>query len=301
MKILVIGLGNVGASLSYLLLEEEGIEELAVYDINEKILKAKYLDLSHCLGILKSELDFKIVTDLNNYDADIVVITAGKPRKTGITRFELLEDNIDILDSIYSFISHWEKIENKIFIIVTNPVDILTYYSWQKLKIDRKQVMGMSGVLDSGRYRFFLSLLLACKPAEINVEFVIGPHSKKMIVIDNNSSPHIMQKALEQTRNAGAEVVSLLGRSAYFAPAQAIKMMIKAMLNDEKKVLPVVAVLNGEYGYHDIAFGVPVVLGKNGIEKVIEIELSQQQKQELADAISDIQEGINWLRKKGRL
>lgn len=289
----------MGAHIAYLCLFSSRIEKVFLYDINQELLKGKCLDLNHSAGVLKRDLEFIPLGDLK-VKADIVIITAGFPRKEGMTRFDLLDANVKIMEEVISEFD-FSLLKDAIFIIVSNPVDVLTYFFYRKAEITREKIVGMAGVLDTGRFRYYLSKKLNKKISEIN-PLVIGPHSKDMVPIYRNGEPEKVKEAISETQNAGANVVSYYkGGSAYFAPGAGVKIMLDIILEDKKEIVPAVAILDGEYGYKNIAFGVPVKLGRNGIEQIIEIELSPEEKAALDNSIKGIKSSLDYLTEQGKL
>jgi len=192
-------------------------------------------------------------------------------------------------------------LKNAIFIIVSNPVDVLTYFFYREAEITREKIVGMAGALDTGRFRYYLSKKLNKKISEID-PLVIGSHSKDMVPIYRNGEPEKIKEAISETQNAGANVVSYYkGGSAYFAPGAGVKIMLDIISEDKKEIVPAVAILDGEYGYKNIAFGVPVKLGRNGIEQIIEIELSPEEKAALDNSIKEIKSSLDYLTNQGKL
>ncbi|HDI46146.1 MAG TPA: malate dehydrogenase [Candidatus Omnitrophica bacterium] len=299
MKVLIIGAGNVGAHVGYLCMFIPEIEEVLLYDVNQELLQGKCLDLNHSAGVIKRDIKFTPIQNLRT-KADIVVITAGFPRKQGMSRFDLLDANVSVVDNIISELE-FDCLKDAIFIIVSNPVDVLTYYFYKKTSIPREKLMGMAGVLDTGRFRYYLAHLLNKKISEVEA-VVIGSHSKDMVCIYKDGNRQKIQQAIEETQNAGAKIVSYYkGGSAYFAPALGVKIMIDAIIRDKKEILPAVAILNREYGYSDISFGVPVKLGKDGIEEIIELALSPAEKEALESSIQGIKASLNYLKTNHKL
>jgi len=298
MKILIIGSGNVGAHIGYLMLFTDYVDEVLIYDVQRDILNGKVLDLSHAGGVLKKDIKFTVVEDLNEVEADIVVITAGMPRKEGMTRFDLLEVNIKILDQVINNINK-RLIEESIFIMVSNPVDVLTYYFYNKTGIDRNRLIGMAGALDLGRFRYYLSKNIGSKITELEPQ-VIGSHSKDMFCIfESTSIEEKIEISKKETKEAGATIVSYYkGGSAYFAPAAGVKVLLDTILGNRKEVVSSVAILDGEYGYNDIAFGVPVEISSRGIDRIVELDLDSSQKEELDGSIKGIKESLSFLKDK---
>ncbi len=299
MKVLIIGAGNVGAHIAYLCIFLSRIREVLLYDVNQELLQGKCLDLNHSAGVLKRNVKFIPLQDLKK-KADIVIITAGFPRKQGMSRFDLLDANVKIMEDVISKLN-FAALQDSVFIIVSNPVDVLTYFFYKKTGLPRKKIVGMAGVLDSGRFRYYLSQKLGKKISEIE-SVVIGSHSKDMVCMYKDGELDKIQEAISDTQNAGAKVVShYKGGSAYFAPAAGAMVMMDEIIEDKKEILSAVAVLDGEYGYRHIAFGVPLKLGRGGIEEIIELELSPEEKTLLDKSIQGIKASIDYLNKEGKI
>jgi malate dehydrogenase len=299
MKILIIGAGNVGAHIGYLTLFSDYIDEVLIYDIQKDILKGKILDLSHSAGVLGKDIRFRAVEDLSKAEADIVVITAGMPRKEGMSRFDLLEINIGILDQIISGINK-KLIAESIFIMVSNPVDVLTYYLYNKTSIDRERLIGMAGALDRGRFRYYLSKNTKEKIQGLKPQ-VVGSHSKDMLCLFDRSGEDI-ELSKKETKEAGAAILSYYkGGSAYFAPAAGVKVILDALSKPKGVSIPSVAVLDGEYGYKDIAFGVLVEISSSGIEEIVDLNLNSSEKEELDSSIAGVRDSLKFLKDKGIL
>lgn len=298
MKLLIIGAGNVGAQLAYLSLFSSHLDKILLYDIKKELLLGKVLDLNHSAQVLKKDLEFKAVEDLKKTEADIVVITAGMPRTEGMTRFDLLDINVEIVKNIITDLNP-VCFEKSIFIMVSNPVDVLTYYFYKISNIKREKIIGLGGILDTARFRYYLHKYLGEKISELH-PLVIGPHSKDMLCLCNEQNQEVIKKAIEETKEAGTRIVSFYkGGSAYFAPAMGMKVLLDILSQRKAKIIPVVAVLKGEYGYSDIAFSVPVKLSKIGLEKVIELKLTQVLKQKLKESVKEIENSISYLKHKG--
>ncbi|MDP8234393.1 MAG: hypothetical protein P9M06_06305 [Candidatus Saelkia tenebricola] len=296
MKILIIGAGNVGAHIAYLSLFSS-LDEVAVYDIQKELVLGKTLDLSHSAGVLKKDLKFRAVQNLAEEVADIVVITAGMPRKEGMSRADLLDVNVKIMQDIIENLNE-DLLQNAVFIIVANPVDVLSYYFYKKTGIAKNRLIGMAGALDAGRFRYHLHENIDKKISDLN-PVVIGSHSKDMMCVYKEGDASLIDKAKVETQNAGAKVVSYYkGGSAYFAPASGVKTLIDAVIEDKNEIIPSVAVLEGEYGYSDIAFGVPVRISKTGISEIIKLQLSKNEEEELKSSVNGIEDSIAYLREK---
>lgn len=301
-KVSIIGAGNVGATLAQLLAIFE-ISDVVLYDIVKDMPQGKALDINQMLNIFYS--DSKVI-GTNDYkdikNSDIIVITAGLARKPGMSREELLSANASIIKEVSENISKY--CENCIVIVVSNPLDAMTYLTYKILSnygFDRTKVMGMAGVLDSSRFVHFISEKLNVSKNNINA-FVLGSHGDTMVPSVKYTTVsgvslrdlvdlEVQSNLIERTRKGGAEIVSLLkNSSAYYAPAAATFKMIKSIIFDKKEILPISVYVNGEYGYKDIVIGLPVVLGKNGIEKIIEFDLEENEKKELDISANKISE-----------
>lgn len=301
-KVSIIGAGNVGATLAQLLAIFE-ISDVVLYDIVKDMPQGKALDINQMLNIFYS--DSKVI-GTNDYkdikNSDIIVITAGLARKPGMSREELLSANASIIKEVSENIPKY--CENCIVIVVSNPLDAMTYLTYKILSnygFDRTKVMGMAGVLDSSRFVHFISEKLNVSKNNINA-FVLGSHGDTMVPSVKYTTVsgvslrdlvdlEVQSNLIERTRKGGAEIVSLLkNSSAYYAPAASTFKMIKSIIFDKKEILPVSVYVNGEYGYKDIVIGLPVVLGKNGIEKIIEFDLEENEKKELDISANKISE-----------
>ncbi|MFH1409315.1 MAG: malate dehydrogenase [Nanoarchaeota archaeon] len=286
-KISIIGAGNVGASIAQLLLSKGGYDILLL-DIVEGIPQGKALDLFHAIplyqrgGTISGSNDFSKMQN-----SEIIVITAGLPRKPGMSRDDLLEKNTSIIRSVCQHIK--QHAPDSIVIVVTNPLDTMTLVAQKTLGFPPKRVMGMAGTLDSARFKAFLAAELSISPDKIET-LVLGGHGDAMVPlpeftkIDGKPITALldkekMEELVNRTRNAGAEIVSHLKTgSAFYAPAAAVVEMIEQMENDEGTIVPVTAYLNSEFGYDGICLGVPVKLGKEGIKEVVELPLSEEAK-----------------------
>ncbi len=297
-KITIVGAGRVGESTAHNLAKSELCGEIMLIDIIEGMPQGTALDIQ------ESAPQFGFDTKLygsNDMDAmvnsDLVIITAGIPRKPGMSRSDVLDINLDIT---YSIIDVMVKVApDAMMIMVSNPVDILTYASWKRSGWDRSRVFGMAGVLDSSRMAAFVAMETGFSVKDINA-MVLGGHGDTMvpmtrfttvngIPIDHFLDEETIDKIVKRTREGGAEILALKkSSSAYDAPAASIAAMVGAIVHDRKRVLPTVAVLEGEYGEKDLCMGVPVVLGKGGVERIIELDLNKKEKTNFkttADAI----------------
>ena len=305
-KITIVGAGNVGATAA-LFCAGRSLGDIVITDIVEGLPQGKALDILQALPV--SDVDVTL-TGTTNYadtaDSDVVVITAGLPRKEGMTREDLIDVNGKIISSIVKEIVKYSP--NCIIIVVTNPVDAMTYVAAEVSGFDKKKVMGMAGCLDSARLRAFLALESGVGVSKIEA-LTIGFHGEHMVPaastakIDGKPASEVLSsdkidEIIERTKNAGAEFLPLLKTSAWVGPGRAIAEMVEAIIKDEKKTVSAPAWLSGEYGCSDIFVGVPVVLGKDGIEKVVEIELSDNEKEHFAAAVKHAQNLIESIKGK---
>lgn len=301
MKISIIGAGNVG-SLTAMRLAQEGLGEIVLIDIAKGLAKARAFDLEDAQCILKYNYSIKGTDDINEIkDSDIIVITAGLTRKPGMTREELLNKNAEILKDISLKI---KKITpQSLIIVVTNPLDLMTYLALRITAFNSCRVLGMGISLDAARFASFISKELNIPVADIDA-CVIGSHGEGMlplprftnikgVALDEFIDDKKLKELMNKTINRGAEIVSLLGSgSAYFAPSAAIAAVVKAIVRDEKRIIGVCAYLNGEYGLKDVCIGVPCRLGRQGIEKIIELDLNKEEKEAFLASATNLKETI---------
>lgn len=286
-KVSVIGAGNVGATTAHLVFQS-GIADVVLFDIAEGMPQGKALDLAEAGPLWSVASSIRGTNDLaDTAGSDIIVVTAGLPRKPGMSRDDLLHANADVMRSVVSKIAPLSP--DGIFIVVTNPMDVMTQITWQVSGFQPKKVIGMGGVLDASRFRTFIALELGVSPEDVET-LVLGGHGDLMVPLPQYTTvkgiplPELLDRKrigelIERTQHGGAEIVALLKTgSAYYAPAASVFQMLKAILFDERRVLPCAAYLNGEYGVRDLFVGVPVVLGKGGVEKIIELNLTEEEK-----------------------
>ncbi|MBI4286510.1 MAG: malate dehydrogenase [Chloroflexi bacterium] len=300
-KITVIGAGNVGATCAQRIVEK-AYADVVLLDIIEGLPQGKALDILESSPIINFN---SRVTGTNDYrdtaGSDVVVITSGLGRKPGMSREDLLLANRDIVSAVVrNVVSHSPDC---IIIMVTNPVDAMTYLALRISSFPSYRVFGLSGVLDSARLRTFVAAALNVPVADVAV-YVLGEHGKNMIVIPRLCTvkgtpitrllpPDRVNKLVERTVNAGAEVIGLLkAGGAFYAPSAAVAQMVESVVLDKKQVLPCAAYLNGEYGFRDTVIGVPVKLGKQGIEEIIELDLTSEEKARLASSAEAVRELI---------
>lgn len=301
MKITVVGAGNVGATCADCIARKDIVNEVVLLDIKEGIAEGKSLDIWETAPVNLFDTRIKGVT--NDYSAtdnsEVIVITSGIPRKPGMSRDDLISTNAGIVKSVVENVIEHSP-EAKI-IIVSNPLDVMTYTAYLAAKIPSSRVFGMAGVLDTARYRAFIADELDISPKEIQA-LLLGGHGDTMVPLPRYTTvagipltelldKDRIQAIIERTKTGGGEIVKLLGTSAWYAPGAAAAQMAEAVIRNQRRVFPVCAMLNGEYGMSDIYLGVPAVLGKNGIEKIIEIGLTREEKQFLntsAEAVKKV-------------
>ena len=306
MKITVIGAGNVGATTAQRLAEKE-FGDIVLVDIVEGLPQGKGLDLMEAGPIYN--YDCKII-GTNSYEetdnSDLVVITSGLPRKPGMSRDDLVKVNTDIVKSVVGQVV--EKSPDAILIVVSNPLDVMTYVTYKVSKFPRERVIGMAGVLDTSRMRTFIAMELNVSVENVHT-FVLGGHGDTMVPLARYTTvagipvtelipEDRLDAIVKRTRDGGAEIVSLLKTgSAFYAPAASIVEMIDSIVKDKKKILPCTVLCNGEYGFDDIFIGLPVKLGKRGLEQIIEIKLNKEESEALkksADAVKKLCQGISF-------
>ncbi|MDP4865675.1 MAG: malate dehydrogenase [Crocinitomicaceae bacterium] len=306
MKVTVVGAGNVGATCADVLAHREIANEIVLLDIKEGFAEGKALDIWETSPI--NLYDSRTIGSTNDYsktaDSDVVVITSGLPRKPGMSRDDLIATNAGIVKTVTENIVKYSP--NAIIIIVSNPLDVMTYCSYLAAKVDSRKVFGMAGVLDTARYRSFLALELNVSPKDIQA-VLMGGHGDTMVPLPRYTtvsgipvteliSTEKLDEIIERTKFGGGEIVKLLGTSAWYAPGAAAAQMVEAVVRDQKRIFPVCAWLQGEYGLKDIYIGVPVVLGKNGIEKIIELDLNDAEKEllkESAEAVKGVMDVLD--------
>ncbi len=306
-KVTVVGAGNVGATAAQRLAEKE-LCDVALIDIIEGFPQGKALDLSEAAPIEKHDAR---LTGSNDYEAsansDIVIITAGIPRKPGMSRDDLLNINAGIMNSVTKEVA--KRSPEAVIIVVSNPLDAMCHVAYETSGFPKNRVIGMAGVLDSARFRSFIAMELNVS-VENTTAFVLGGHGDTMVPLPRYSTvagipiTELLPKEridalVERTANGGAEIVGLLKTgSAFYAPASAAVEMAESILKDKKKILPCAAYLEGEYGLNELFIGVPVKLGANGVEEIIEITLTAEEKAALersADAVRELKEALKKL------
>ncbi|MFC5269381.1 malate dehydrogenase [Adhaeribacter terreus] len=287
MKVTVVGAGNVGATCADVLAYREIANEVVLVDIKEGFAEGKALDIWQKAPI--NLYDTRTTGVTNDYsktaNSDVVVITSGLPRKPGMTRDDLISTNAGIVKSVTENIIKYSP--EAIIIVVSNPLDVMTYAAHLTSKLPRTKVMGMAGILDTARYRAFLAEELNVSPKDIQA-VLMGGHGDTMVPLPRYTTvggipvtemiaEDKLKAIVDRTKNGGGELVKLMGTSAWYAPGSAAAQMVEAIVRDQKRVFPVCIKLEGEYGINGTYLGVPVVLGKNGIEKVIELQLNEDE------------------------
>lgn len=288
-KVTVVGAGNVGATCANVLAFNKVADEVIMLDVKEGVSEGKAMDMNQTAQLLGFNSRIKGVT--NDYaataDSDVVVITSGIPRKPGMTREELIGVNAGIVKTVSENILKYSP--NAILVIISNPMDTMTYLTSKVTGLPKHRVIGMGGALDSSRFKYYLSEALGVNPTEVE-GMVIGGHGDttmipvarlatyKGIPVSSLLSKEALDKVVADTMVGGATLTGLLGTSAWYAPGAAGAYVVEAILHDQKKVVPCCVALDGEYGQNDICIGVPVVLGKNGWEKIIDLNLTEDEK-----------------------
>jgi malate dehydrogenase len=302
MKITVIGAGNVGATVAQRIADKELCEHLVLVDVVDGIPQGKALDMFESAPVHGTDTR---LTGTNTYEAtegsDIVVITAGLARKPGMSRDDLLAKNSEIVGGCAE--AAFKHSPNAIFIIVSNPLDVMTYVGLKKTGLPRNRVIGMAGVLDSARFRSFIAMELDVSVQDVTA-FVLGGHGDSMVPLARYSTvagiplPELipadrLEKIIQRTRDGGIEIVNFLKTgSAYYAPGSSAAQMVESIVRNKKRILPCSVWLEGEYGLTDTVVGVPVKLGKNGLEKIIEIKLTDSEAAALKKSADEVKENI---------
>lgn len=311
MKVSVIGAGNVGATCAQIVAEKNIVSEVVLVDIKEGISEGKSLDLWQTAPI--NNYDTRLVGSTNDYSktegSDVVVITSGVPRKPGMSRDDLISINAGIVKSVTEQVVRFSP-KAKI-IVVSNPLDVMTYAAYLTSKKSRNEVMGMAGILDTARYRAFLAEALDVSPRDIQA-LLMGGHGDTMVPLPRYTTvagipvtemidAEKLEAIVDRTKKGGGELVNLMGTSAWYAPGSAAAQMVEAIIMDQKRIFPCCIKLEGEYGLTDMFVGVPVKLGRNGVEKVIEVDLNESEKHLLSESanavkkIMDVLDGMNIL------
>ena len=305
MKVTVVGAGNVGATCADVLAYREIANEIVLVDIKEGLAEGKSLDIWQKAPI--DLYDSRTVGATNDYartaNSNVVVITSGLPRKPGMSRDDLIGTNAGIVKSVTENIVKYSP--EAIIIVVSNPLDVMTYQAHITSKFPRTRLMGMAGILDTARYRAFLAEALNVSPKDIQA-VLLGGHGDTMVPLPRYTTvagipvTELIDKdkltaILERTKVGGGELVKLMGTSAWYAPGSAAAQMVEAIVKDQRRVFPVCVKLDGEYGIKDCYLGVPVILGKNGIERIIELDLNGEEKALLESSRKAVKEVMDVL------
>ncbi|HSN61323.1 MAG TPA: malate dehydrogenase [Ferruginibacter sp.] len=289
MKVTVVGAGAVGATCADNIARKQLCDELVLVDIKEGVAEGKAMDLMQTAQL--EGFDTKVIGSTNDYaktaGSTVAVITSGIPRKPGMTREELIGINAGIVKSVTQNILQHSP--DCIIIIISNPMDTMTYLALQSSGISKNRIIGMGGMLDSARYRYFLSQAMHCSPNDLQAN-VIGGHGDTTMIpltrlatycgtpVSNYLDAEALKKVAADTMVGGATLTGLLGTSAWYAPGAAGAALVQAIVRDEKKMMPCCVFLDGEYGQSDICIGVPVIIGKNGWEKIVDYKLNEEEQ-----------------------
>ena len=299
MKITVVGAGNVGATVANVIAQRELASNVVLLDIKEGISEGKALDMMQTSALLG--FDTRVVGSTNDYSktagSDVVVITSGLPRKPGMTREDLIGTNAGIVKGVVDNILKYSP--EAIFVIVSNPMDTMTYLALKASGLPKNRVIGMGGILDSSRFKCYLSQAIGCPATDLH-GVVIGGHGDTTMIPLTRFATYMgipatdlldaeaLAKVAADTMVGGATLTGMLGTSAWYAPGAAVALLVESIVRDEKKIYPCCVLVDGEYGQKDICIGVPVVIGKNGWEKVVEYKLNEEEQAKFnksADAV----------------
>ena len=304
-KITIVGAGRVGESAAQILANAEMAHEVVLTDIREGVAEGVALDIQE--SAILFGFDTRVSGSDNSEimsDSEIVVVTAGLPRKPGMSRSDVLEANLAVIRQVAADVQHYAP--DAMVMLVTNPVDIMSYAFWKETGWDRSRVIGLSGVLDAARMATFIAMETGFSIKDVSA-MVLGGHGDSMVPMVNYTTvsgipvrEFIDQKTLDaiidRTRNGGAEILALKKTSsANDSPAAAVAAMVDSVCNNRKRILPCVAMLDGEYGYHNIAMGVPVILGTRGMEKVVELPLTDNERELMEQSAQQVQKDLDSL------
>jgi len=306
-KVSIIGAGNVGATVAYSLAMRGVCHEIMLRDRNSDISMGKALDMSQAANVARMHTVVKVAHEASDMkDSDVVVITAGSPRKPGMSRDDLLMINAEITKEVIQDVKKYAP--ESIIIMVSNPLDVMTYVALKESGFPKERVIGMAGILDSARMAHFIFEKIGYGAGQIRAS-VMGGHGDSMVPLPKFStvagvpltdvlSNDEIEEIVERTKHGGAEIVGYLKTgSAYYAPAKATALMVEAILKDTKQIHPCAVYLDGHYGYEDVVSGVPVALGANGVEKLFEMTLNDKQKEQFAYSVNTVKEMIDVLKK----
>jgi malate dehydrogenase len=303
-KVSIIGAGNVGATAAYYIAEKI-IADIVMVDVIEGVTRAKALDFLHAGPMRRYDVSIEGTNDFSRIEgSDVVVVTAGMPRKPGMDRMDLLRVNTGIVKSAAENIGTYAP--DSTVIVVSNPLDVMCHVAFRTTGFDIRRVVGMAGILDSTRFRYFVAEEIGCAPADVHA-MVMGGHGDQMVPLPRFTTvagipipqllpPETIERLVQRTRNGGAEIVAHLKTgSAYFAPAASVAEMVEAIVTDRKTLAPCAAYVRGEYGIDGLFIGVPVILGKNGVERIIELELEEEETAGLHKSADAVRKGVGEL------
>jgi malate dehydrogenase len=311
----LIGAGQIGGTLA-LLCTQRGLGDIVLFDVFGKTAQGKALDLNQASTLLSSDYQLLGTDKYSDIkDADVCIVTAGFPRKPGMSRDDLLEKNLNVITQVADGIKTYAP--NAFVVLITNPLDIMVYAFYKCSQLKKNKIVGMAGVLDSTRFRTFLSWELGISREDITT-MVLGGHGDDMVpltkystvngisldtLVDINMlSRQKLNQIIERTRKGGGEIVGLLGTgSAFYSPALSAIKMIESFLSDKKRLMPCAALLSGEYGVNNLFLGVPIIIGKDGVEKVVELPLSQNEKKEFDKSVQSVQKCVNEVNEKFKI
>lgn len=297
-KITVIGAGNVGATCANVIAQKDLANEVVLLDVKEGLAEGKSLDIWQSSSILN--FNTRVTGSTADYskteDSGIIVITSGLPRKPGMSRDDLIKTNAGIVKEVTEKAIKYSP--DAIIIVVANPLDVMTYAAYQAAGTESHKVFGMAGILDTGRFKAFLASALNVSPVDINT-MLMGGHGDTMVPLPRYTTvsgipitellgKEELEKIVDRTRKGGGELVGLMGTSAWYAPGAASAQMVEAIVKNQHRVFPVCAYLSGEFGLDEIFLGVPVKLGKNGVEEIVEIELDSDEKKLLSTSAESV-------------
>jgi malate dehydrogenase len=297
-RITIIGAGNVGATVAHEIARQDLAKEVVIVDVKEGTAEGKALDMWQTSSILN--FDSRVVGVTNDYlrtrNSSVIVITAGIPRKPGMSRDDLIKTNAAIVKEVTEKAVKYSP--DAIIIVVSNPLDVMTYAAYLAANKAPNKVFGMAGVLDTGRYKAFLAEALNVSPKDIHA-LLLGSHGDTMVPLKRYTSvsgipvtdllgDDVLDKIIERTRKGGGELVNLMGTSAWYAPGAAVAAMVDAIVRDQHRVFPVCAYVDGEYGLNDIYLGVPCIIGKNGVERIITLNLDEDEKKLLIESAKSV-------------
>ena len=299
MKVTVVGAGAVGATCAENIVRKQLVEEVVLIDVKQGLAEGKAMDMNQCATL--NGFDTKVIGSTNDYEAtknsSVCVITSGIPRKPGMTREELIGTNASIVKSVTENLLKHSP--NTILIVISNPMDTMTYLSVKSSGLSKEKVIGMGGMLDSARFKYRLSQALSCSPNDLH-GIVIGGHGDTTMIplinhatynstaVTNFLSESQQSNIVQETMVGGATLTKLIGTSAWYAPGAAGAYLVESIVRDQKKLFPCCVLLNGEYGQHDICIGVPVIVGKNGWEKIVDFQLSSEEKQKFEKSAESV-------------